>query len=252
MTDLSTSDTASTNGANAPAAVVAAAVGDPASKLNLPSFEHPIVFNKEEKFTFRAPRDAEGKPLLDEIGNPVPKRNPVTVNLPAPTLEGIIVALQDEKQRQILLDAAYDVVVAAAKEQINAVDSEGNFTFKSEADLDYSKLTLEYISNLTKSERKGGGISKETWDDFVKDYCSVMPGITNKPEAKVAKAAQLFAARLQPVKSSKPLLKALQEQLLIWVNSTTRLEEFAELVQFLTGKLDTFLNQKDEDLMNLI
>ena len=53
------------------------------------------------------------------------------------------------------------------------------------------KLSWDFISNMPKAQRSGGGIAKEVWEEFGKDYISVMPDVTGKKVEQVTKAAKL-------------------------------------------------------------
>lgn len=198
----------------------------------------------------------------NELGE---KRPTVELYAPMPTWEGLNAALSDttlpkdregkeipgktngEKVRDLVLELLGGAVVAQVRDQVS---DEKNPINKQE-ELDTSKLSLQYIASIPPSERRGGGISKETWADFFKDYMDVMPEKTGKKKEQVENAAKLFVARLQPVKTQKKILAFLRDQLNLWFTSTTQdsQEEFAEVKEFLDGKIEEFLKRDEAELL---
>lgn len=203
--------------------------------------ENNFIVMTEYKIGFKSVKevDNEGKPT-----GVVTKRTEFNLNLPLPTFEGVINALQDEKQRAFILDVLADQVYDAARSQVTE-----NAEMKSQDELDLSLLTLDYISNVPKAERRGGGIAKETWDEFVKDYVSVMPALLEKPVENVANAAALFIKRLQPVKTNKAVLNLLKGYLSMWFSNSANAEEFSEVFKFLDEKIDALLKKDDAALL---
>jgi hypothetical protein len=187
---------------------------------------------KSEKFHFKK----------DDLGV---KRPTVELALPVPTEDGIQLMLKDEKQKAFLLEVLAEVVKDYARLQVG---DENNPVNKQE-ELDISKLTMEFIANIPPSERRGGGISKETWAEFFKDYLDVMPSVTGKKKEQVENAAKLFVARLQPVKTQKKILSFLKDQLGMWFTNTQQAEDFAEVYEFLSGKIEDLLKRDEAELL---
>lgn len=178
----------------------------------------------------------------DELGN---KRPSVELTLPVPSVEGIIDILGsgDQKQLDLLLEAVQAVIIAQARNIISDKEdaSQDNFPFE--------QVTWEYISNIEPKERRGGGIPKETWEEFAKDYVSVMPALTGKSPDAVGNAAKIFLTKFSgSTKTAKPILTLLKDQLAIYAG-TPRAEDFAECVEFLVNKADKLLNMSDDDLL---
>lgn len=225
-----------TTGATETTGPEAEVVADPAAIINekiaASGVQSQIVFNLPTRFYFRK----------DKLGN---KRADVNVVLPVPTVDGILEALKNEKQRQFLLDIIADQVRSAAKDQ---VDNESKPVNKQD-ELDLDKLTLAALAEVPASERRGRGIPKETWEAFSEDYIAIMPAATNKTSEQVAYAAKLFVARLQPCKTNKPILNRLKEQLDMWLITSARAEEFTEIYEFLDNKIAEFLAITDEQLL---
>lgn len=171
-------------------------------------------------------------------------REPVDLAIPYPSVQGIVTILEaGGKQLELLIDAMETVVNAQARDLLYEDTKLTAATFPVE------KLSWEFIANLPKAQRRGGGIPKETWEDFCKDYIEVMPGITGKTEEQVTKAAQLFANKLNSVKTAKPIISLLLEQLGIYAENAANAEDYAECIAFLVNKAETYLNVSDEDLL---
>jgi hypothetical protein len=182
--------------------------------------------------------------VKDEASGVETKRPTVTIPVPAPSVEGLIAIIEKGgKGLDLLLEAVRDKVVEQAREQVNDKEDINADNF------DYAKLEWEFIANLPKAERRGGGISKELWDDFAADYISVMPGVTGKKKESVELAAKVFTSKFANAKTNKPVLKVLQEQLAIYINNTTRGEEVAPVVEWLSNKVDTLLKTDETNLL---
>lgn len=233
------------------AAVSGTAVAQPAVapaapvKAPPPAAPFPGVEMKEVKYHFKK----------DELGN---KRPTVGLYVPTPTWDGLNAALSDEtkdekgvtvgtKVKNLILEMLGNLAADHVRLQVNDEKSPVN----KQEELDTSKLSLAFIASIPPSERRGGGISKETWADFFKDYLAVMPEKTGKKPEQVENAAKLFVARLQPVKTQKKILAFLQDMLNLWYTSTTddSREEFAEVKEFLDGKIAEFLKRDEAELL---
>lgn len=202
--------------------------------------------NVEFNFSFKTPKGKDGKPAVDDLGNPVPKRPSFKAHLPVPTLDGVLAALRDEKQREFVLDIISAEIYNAARIQVNDEEK----PVAAAEDFDTAKLSLHFLANQPASERRGGGIPKETWEEWSKDYIEIMPGATGRDLEKVQNAAVLFLKKFQPVKTNKPVLKALHEYLNLWAATTERLEEFADCFEFLDKKIETLLNADEASLLS--
>ncbi len=203
------------------------------------SIQEPLFVMKEEKFGFRTVEE-ENKELGEKFKS---KRPDVKLAIPIPTLRGIAVALHDPQQQEYILGLVADAIISAARSQI----SDKNKPVNKQEELDLSKLTLEYLANEPKAERKGYGISEETWEAFKKDYISIMPEIVNRDVTKVTNVAIIFEKRLGPVRTNKPVLKALENYLHLWAQHSPNIEEFTPIYELLNSKFETYLNLTDED-----
>lgn len=173
------------------------------------------------------------------------KRATVNIPVPAPSVEGIINILENggDKQIALLMEAVRDKILEQARDIINENESinENNFP--------YEKLSWETIANLPKAERRGGGIPKEMWDEFAKDYVAIMPALTGKKAEAVELAAKVFTSKFVNSKTNKPVLKLLQQQLAIYINNTTAAEQFTPVLDWLTSKLETLINTDETNLL---
>lgn len=178
----------------------------------------------------------------DELGN---KRSTIELALPILTREGLIQALDDEKITSYILDVLSGESYKAARQQVGAEEKPVN----TQEELDVAKLTVAALANLPKAERTGGGISKETWADFNKDYIEVMPGVTGKTAEQVGNAAKLLIAKFQPVKTNKKVIAFLRDQLAQYFSSTPNAEDFQECYEFLDNKAQTLLEADEAKLL---
>lgn len=165
------------------------------------------------------------------------RRPTVELKIPVPSLEGIIAILEagKEKEIQLLLDAVQSVVLEQARAQVNEKEDISQET------LDIAALSWEAIANLPPAARRGAGIPKELWEEFSKDYVTVMPAVTGKTVEQVSRAAKLFVAKLQPCKTDKKVLSFLKSQIDLWFANTPNGEDFSDCYEFLSKKVDTFL-----------
>lgn len=173
------------------------------------------------------------------------KRPTIELELPRVTIHGLVAALQDQKQQDFILQLVNDAIYVAARIQVGDDEKPVN----TQEELDISKLSLEFLANQPAAERRGGGIAKEIWEAFGKDYLAVMPALTNKSPEALGNAVKIFLAKFQPVKTNKPVLTFLKGQLALWANNTQNLEEFAECFEFLDNKATTFLSTDDATLL---
>lgn len=201
--------------------------------LVLPNIPQNLFDMKEFNFSFRK----------DELGN---KRPSFKLSLPVPTNpHGIVAIVENEKQRAFVLELIEDAIFRAAREQVGDDVKPVN----SQAELDVNKLTIEYLANLPKAERRGSGITKEMWDAFSKDYAEVMPGLTGKTAEQIGNALKVLTSKFGLVKSNKKIITMMKEQLALWFTSTKNAEEHSDIYELLTGKADALLAADTEALL---
>lgn len=200
-----------------------------------PNF-NKLVDNVDVKFRFRKVKD---KATGLESTRPT-----VELSLPLLSIEGIAAIFEEGgKSLDLLVEAVRDVQIARAKEIVGDKEdiSQANFPFE--------QITWSAVANMPKAERRGNGIAKEVWEDFAEDYISVMPGFTGKTTEQVTNASKILAARFNPVKTNKPVIKLLKDQIGIYVSQAPNAESFSEVVSFLIEKADTLLKAEEIDVI---
>jgi len=191
---------------------------------------------QEVNFSFRK--------VTDEKTGVEYKRPTITLPVLKPSVEGLVKILETGgKGLELLLEAAADVVVSRAREIINENEDIDATSFP------YEELLWDKIASLPKAERRGGGIPKETWEEFIKDYIAVMPSLTGKTVDKVENAARNFANKFAAVKTNKKVLGLLVDQLGIYTEGATNAEQYVECINFLTEKADKLMNMSEEELL---
>ena len=179
-----------------------------------------------QKFTFRFKKD--------KLGN---KRAPDELNLPVPTISGIVDILKASgKELELLNDAIYGVVKSVASEIVadNANISQDNFPT--------AQVLWTAIANMPKAER--ATIPQEQWDGFAADYLAVMPGLTGKNADQVGLATQIYLKKFVMVKTNKPILGKLKEQLALYME-TPNAENFQDVLELLLRRVDAYLSAEE-------
>jgi len=191
-------------------------------KQIIPNFDKTVDV-KEFKFRFRK----------DELGNTRPA---VELKLPVPSVEGLVAILEaGGKPLDLLLAAAEDVITSQARSLLNDNESMTVANFPTE------QCLWNYIANMPEAEKKGRGIAKEIWEAFGKDYVEIMPAATGKTLEAVTLASKLLCGKYQQVKSNKPVITKLKEQLAIYSNTSPNAESFYDCIKFLDEKADELL-----------
>ena len=114
------------------------------------------------------------------------------------------------------------------------------------------KKTLAFVKNKSpwlSNHHRNGSKSKEQWEDFAKDYVAIMPGVTGKKPEQIANASKILLNKFQQVKTNKPVLALLKEQLGIYANSSPNAEQYSDCISFLVEKADNFLSMDDAQLL---
>lgn len=197
----------------------------------------PVIFN------FKKTKDKESGIEI--------QRTPVHLAIPYPSVDGLIDVIQGKhleegavnKGLELLMEAMEGIVNTAAREILYDDLTLNASTFP------VKKLSWEFLANIPKVVRRGGGIPKETWDNFAADYISCMPEATGKNIEQVTNAAKLMQSKFATIKTSIDVLKVLQTQLAIYADASQNMEEFEPCVAFLLTKADALINTKPEDLL---
>ena len=201
----------------------------------------PVTFDNTVD---RVPVKFNFRKVKDEATGIETKRPTLELELPLITVEGIVKEFEKGgKSLDYIVEVMRDAIIGRARELINDNESITQETFP------FAELAWEKIANLPKAERRGGGIPKEMWEEFAKDYVAVMPGATGKTADQIANAAKILLNKFQSCKTNKPVLKLLKDQIGIYANTSGNAETFSDCIQFLVEKADTFLNMSDADLL---
>ena len=191
------------------------------------------------KFSFRT--------LKDKETGVETKRETVEAKLNIPSFDGIVEILQSRgKGYELLRTVMTNTLADYAKDILAESPNITSENFPS------ASVSWEILANLPESERKGRGIPKETWEDFLADYISVMPAATGKTKEQVEKQAAILGQKLQPLKTHikkdviVPNMKAMMN---IYVNTSGKAEQFVDCIEFLQKKADAILaGSADTDL----
>ena len=190
------------------------------------------LISKEYKF----------KTVKDKETGSETKRPPVSLLVPVLTMDGLISCMnQDTKVQELVLANINKTIIETVREMI----SDEECPLNSQEDLDFSKIDIITLANLPPSEYRGRGIAKEIWEAWGLDYVSVMAASFGKTKKQNEVALSYFIKKLQPVKTDKKTLAKLGELLENYVSTTEALEEFSEIVEFLFGKIKTFLEESE-------
>jgi hypothetical protein len=171
-------------------------------------------------------------------------RKPVDLAVPYVNMQGIMDILEaGGKGLELLLEAMEGIINTQARELLYEDTSYTAATFPVE------KLSWEFISNIPKVQRRGGGIPKEVWDAFTTDYVAVMPEVTGKTLEAVTNMANILGDKLSRVRTSKDVLNLCVEQLAIYAEHSPNVGEYVSCVEFLLNKAELHLNVTPEQLL---
>ena len=175
----------------------------------------------------------------DKLGN---QRPSVKLAVKVPSVEGLVSILEKGgKGLELLLEVVSDTVRGALAGYV--ADDEKI----SQETVPHDKLTWEAIATAPRAERKT--IADEIWEAFAKDYIEVMPGVTGKSADAVTNATVVFLKKFSIVKTNKEVLAKLKEQLGLYMEHSKKAEEFSEVLELLTSKVDTYLKANDVELL---
>lgn len=204
----------------------------------VPNFDNKTDV-KDFKFNFKTIKDKE---TGEEF-----KRASIELKLPIPSVEGLVAIMEaGGKGLELLISSAADIIIGQARAILNDNEQMTADNFPTD------QCTWDFIANMPDAEKRGRGIPKETWDEFLADYIAVMPGLAGKSEEQVTLAATLFAKKLAPVKTNKKALVKLAEQIAIYANSAPQAETYFDCVRFIDDKIKSLLNAetaKVEDVL---
>lgn len=232
------------------------ATADPAAPINVAEVAANIQANydfnvnvKPTSFHFKSTKVETKDEETGEVTVTTTKRPSLELAIPYPSVQGIIDILEKEdnaKEVALLMDAVEAIVTSHARSLIS--DDEG----VNAVTLDVSQLSWMHIANLPKPERTGGGIPKEIWEEFGKDYQDVMPAATGKKPEAVANAAKILLNKFSAVKTQVPVLEMLVGQLAIYCEASENAANYSACVEFLVDKADTLMKVDPADLLSAL
>lgn len=254
MTDTNLAEASDTEGTD-PALVSDSRETTSALETPLPTKEELALMCSDIKTGF--PTDVNVEPTVfnfktSKVAGVETKRDSLELAIPYPTVQGIIDILEKsdtpegEKSLELLMQTVRGVITQQARALITDDPAITALTFPAD------KMSWDFIANIPKAERSGGGIPAPVWDDFETDYVAVMITATGNEADKVARAAALLKGKLSNARTNIPVLKHLVELLGIYINNTKRADEFAACVNFLMEKADKLLNVTDEELLSAL
>ena len=177
----------------------------------------------------------------DKLGN---QRSPVKLTVGVPSVEGIIAILEKGgKELELLQDALYDVLQGVLRGYV--ADNEDAAQDK----IDLTKFTWEAIANQPREDRRSATISEEQWAGFAADYAAIMPGVSGKTTQQVGNAVEVYLKKLTQVKTNKPVLKALEVQLGLYLDNSPNAANFEDVLEFLTRRLENYLKADDVEAL---
>lgn len=200
-----------------------------------------VMEYRNEQFRFDFRTDSETKT----------RRPSFWLTGPVVTWEGLMFRCNDAdpvtrgKYQNYVLDLIGVQVFNAMKAQVGDEENPVN----RQEDLKVENVTLDALVNQPASVRRGNGISKEIWEAFGKDYLAVMPAATGKSIERISNQVKLLVGKFAACKTQKKVIKKLQDELEVYVSTTTELESYADCVEFLMTKSNDLLNMTEETML---
>ena len=190
----------------------------------------PAFSLTEMKFRFKKDKMGNQRPTVELKNVPVPNENYV-----------ITILEKGGKELKLLLEVMAGTVRSAAAAIVSDDEKITPDNFPME------KVSWEAIANQERAER--ATIAAETWEAFAKEYLEIMPALTGKTPDQLGNAIQVYLKKFAIVKTNKPVLSKLRDQLTIFVENTKNGEDFADIIELLQGKLELYLNSNDVELL---
>lgn len=189
---------------------------------------------RKEKISFRTvkTKDKEGKLISEE------KRPTLEVVIPSLTFDGLTNALENDKQRDFILEVMNDAIYAAARAQTDRDESPAN----TQAELDFSRMTIEFIANQPKAQRGTTAIDPAVWEAFGKDYVlTTLKNHTERNAQNVGNAGGYLAGKLTKFRNNKQVVGWFQQELEEWSTNTENLEEFFPCYNYLESRMKDWM-----------
>jgi predicted house-cleaning noncanonical NTP pyrophosphatase (MazG superfamily) len=100
---------------------------------------------------------------------------------------------------------------------------------------------------MPKADRRSNTIPNEVWEAFGAAYIDQMPGLTGKSQTAVSSAVQVYLKKFSMFKTNKPVLEKLKEQLGLFIENGKDIEQFADILELLTTKVETYLKADEAE-----
>lgn len=216
---------------------------DNTSATNVQPNHDVNVDKKVYTFGFRTVEDAD-------TGTKT-KRPSIELSLPIPSLEGIAAILTsgDEKQQSLLIEAVAQIVVDAARDQLN-----DNAALTAES-FDFSKVTFESIANQEIEARKSRAISKEAWEDFSTAYITHMVSTTAAPKKQVELQVKHMVGKFNVLVNHadrERILGGFKEQLTVFTATYPEAEAHAAIIDYLNGRIKKIIESGPIDVASAL
>ena len=185
-------------------------------------------------------KDAKFRFKKDKLGN---QRSSVELKIPTPTFPTGLSEICEKggKDLELLMEVIYDTVRSSVASYVG--DNEG----ANQDNIPWEKFTWTAIANAPRAERKT--IADEIWEAFAKDYIEVMPSVTGKSVEAVTNATVVYLKKFLIVKTNKPVISKLKDQLGLYMEHSKNAEQFAEVLEMLVSKADALLSANDVELL---
>jgi len=202
----------------------------------------PIIVNFDNKLDYKEAKFGFRKVTDKETGVETKRATVELSKIPVPSVEGIVAILETGgKALELLQEAVAEVVLGRARDYINETETVTSENF------DYSVLDWNAIANLEKEDRRSG-ISKETWEDFAKDYVETMPAVSGNSAEQAANAAKIFVTKFASIKTKKDVIAKLKLRLSVYAEHSPKAGDFAEVLDLLMKKADKLIEAKEVSL----
>jgi hypothetical protein len=102
---------------------------------------------------------------------------------------------------------------------------------------------------MPKEDRRSSTIDPSVWAAFADDYMAIMPALTGKSQDKIKLAIEMYVKKLTPIKTRKQALSTLGTQLALYTDNSKRAEEFIDILQLLTRRIDSYMKADDPKVL---
>jgi hypothetical protein len=204
---------------------------------NVSVFQNTINFRRT---TSKQPKIVDGEVVIGEDGKPVledvtSKRDSFDLVLFRPRLNKLIELIKDGgKVAEYLLSILEDDIYAAAY-AIVAADPE-----LTTANFPLDKIDLTYLAEQPR-EPKSRGLDKELVEAFIADFKAVMPEISGREQARIDNQADILVQKFSRHRSATQVLELMQSQLALYISQAPKAQEFSDVLDYYTKKVEELL-----------